>query len=225
MRFTYDFLNDNFNRFNREIFEDCLPPVLFLSSCARSFLGRYEFCRNPFTGKTEAGSRIMRFSLKFDAEPQVLEDVLLHEMIHLYIESQNLKDTRVHGKIFTAMMNDINARFHRHITLRVKNGGEAQEVQKSEFLAYRVTFCLMKRADGSQLLLRTAHQDMFRFWELVPKRFEAVSYSWYCTRYTFFARFKKSQHGDTAYEVQPEMLQPYMQYAKLLRREGNFIRS
>lgn len=50
----------------------------------------------------------IRLSNYYDLEERDFKSVLLHEMIHLYIESQHLKDTSSHGVIFRRIMQIIN---------------------------------------------------------------------------------------------------------------------
>ena len=46
---------------------------------------------------------------------------LLHEMIHYYIFHKRITDTSPHGRVFRNLMNDINARYGRHITISNKS--------------------------------------------------------------------------------------------------------
>ncbi len=56
------------------------------------------------------------------------EDVVIHEMIHYYIGVNGLKDTSAHGQVFRCMMNDINERYNRNITISHKSTKEQKEL-------------------------------------------------------------------------------------------------
>ena len=73
------------------------------------------------------------------------EDVVIHEMIHLYIAFNGIKDSSSHGSVFRKMMNDINLKHGRNITVSTRTTKEQQDSDKrvrGHFL------CIVKFSDG-----------------------------------------------------------------------------
>lgn len=119
---TESFVKETFDRFNDLYFEGKLPPVPIVLVKARSFLGKLEYMKikGLFGLVTKKWDFRMKISRSFDLDQATLEDVILHEMIHYYIDIKGIRDTSAHGKVFRSMMNDFNSRFGRHITIRYK---------------------------------------------------------------------------------------------------------
>ena len=66
-------------------------------------------------------------------DERLLEDTIIHEMIHYHILSNQLQDTSAHGKLFRKMMDDINARFGRNVTISHKPTEEEREKDREIF--------------------------------------------------------------------------------------------
>ena len=120
---TKPFLEERFATFNTLCFDGSLPPVpLRLGRAVRS-LGSctYRKKRHLF-GRTEYYGFSIRISARFDLPERVLEDVLLHEMIHYEILVNQRQDTSAHGRLFRARMKEINERYGRRITVSYRAG-------------------------------------------------------------------------------------------------------
>lgn len=111
------FLEQCFERFNREIFEGKLPPVPIHLTKAVGYLGQCSYRVRRLLGTVSYYDFKLRFSVSFDFEPAVLEDTVIHEMIHYYIAYYGIKDSSSHGRKFRQMMKEINQKFHRNITI------------------------------------------------------------------------------------------------------------
>lgn len=59
----------------------------------------------------------LQISTQIDLSECELEDTIIHEMIHYYIGVHQWRDTSAHGRLFRQMMNDINERFGRQVTV------------------------------------------------------------------------------------------------------------
>lgn len=118
MIFTIDFIRDTFERFNRLLFQSSLPAPRFALSRSRQNFGmlRLKSIRT-ITGKTKKSDYTLACSVMYELTREEAEDVVIHEMIHYYIELNGLHDTSTHGQLFRAMMDMINAVYHRHITI------------------------------------------------------------------------------------------------------------
>lgn len=125
MYFTLPFIRDSFQRFNKLVFEGKLPTPCFMLSRARTFVGKFEARgKRDWMGRTH-WNYVLRFSTAFDLPQEELEDTILHEMIHFSLRVSDRRDATPHGPNFRAMMDTINARFNRHITISHKSDGSS----------------------------------------------------------------------------------------------------
>ncbi|MGN0280871.1 MAG: SprT-like domain-containing protein [Prevotella sp.] len=118
-----------FNEFNRLMFNGQLPELPIAVGRARTSLGGLHFeRRRKLFGGVEMRNFHIRISSMYDLEEREFEDVLIHEMIHYHILHNRLKDTSAHGHLFRSMMNDINARYGRHISISYKPSNGVRKV-------------------------------------------------------------------------------------------------
>ncbi|MGN1236467.1 MAG: SprT-like domain-containing protein, partial [Bacteroidaceae bacterium] len=125
------FAEKKFDEFNRLIFGGGLPRVPIELCDVKSFFGEC-VCRKRRVslGRIECYDYRLRFNRRADLPERDLEDVIIHEMIHYYIGINNLRDTSAHGPLFRSLMNKINERFGRHVTVSRK----IAEADKEHFL-------------------------------------------------------------------------------------------
>lgn len=128
MKPTIEYIEKKFGEFNHLIFDDRLPLLPIQLSNAKSFLGMlvYKKRRKPF-GRVEKYDFRLRISTRMDLPEAEVEDTIIHEMIHYYIDFNGIKDTSAHGQVFRQMMSDINTRFGRHITITHKSTPEQRQ--------------------------------------------------------------------------------------------------
>lgn len=171
MRITAAYANEKLQLFNARYFDGELPQVPVLMSRARSFVGRCEFkrLRLPLLKEKKYDFRL-RFSQLFDLSPDEWDDTILHEMIHLWIGVKGIRDTSTHGKVFRQMMNELNTRYGRHITISHKAApGEAAvpaQRQRKTHLVALVTLkdgrCGIKIIPQSERSIRLFRRGMMR---------------------------------------------------------------
>lgn len=113
---TLEFLRESFNRFNSEIFGNNLPVPIFKISNARTFLGKFQHKKQPYS-KGILNEFIIILSNAFDVPQEVLEDTIIHEMVHYEIAVLSIKDTSAHGSAFLGRMNEINAKYGRNLVV------------------------------------------------------------------------------------------------------------
>lgn len=106
MELTTRFLKEKFLQFNKEYFNNELNVPNFALSCCKNSLGDCSRKVNRFYGTI---SYTIRLSNKYVMGEKRYCNVLLHEMIHLYIFQKNLRDNNDHGIIFQSMMKKINS--------------------------------------------------------------------------------------------------------------------
>lgn len=128
MKATIPYIQQKFDEFNRQMFGGHLPRIPIVLSDAKTFLGQcaYQTRRLP-SGETEHYNFRLRINTRIDLPEQELEDTIIHEMIHYHIGVNHLKDTSAHGPLFRSMMNDINERYGRHLTISHRSTKEQKE--------------------------------------------------------------------------------------------------
>ena len=116
---TVPYIQSCFGEFNARFFSGALPPVPIKLSHARTFLGKLTFTkhRSWLFGPTRYENFVLRINARIDLPEDLIEDTILHEMIHYYIAVNQLRDTSAHGRLFRREMKRINAEGNRHITI------------------------------------------------------------------------------------------------------------
>lgn len=150
---TLAFLTERFARFNRELFSGTLPTPTFRLTHARTYLGNMR-CqrRRTLLGRVRATAFVLSLSTAHDLGEQEWEDTVIHEMIHLYIFANNLRDDAPHGTLFRRMMLQINQRYGRHLTVSHHPPKAVQQARREERLAVvRVHYVCVVTYDGRRL--------------------------------------------------------------------------
>ena len=187
MKATIEFLEKGFDRFNHEIFCGVLPrPVMRISS-ARSYMGQFRVERIP---SREDGRETFQLKLsdRYDIEENVLEDIVIHEMIHYYIHFKKIKDTSSHGLMFRNLMNEINRRFCRNIT--VSHRCSIEELESDDAKALSIV-CLCTMTDGRKLVCRVSQSKVFDIhrafqqWDMIDRE------EWYWSDGGYFNRYRR----------------------------------
>ncbi len=188
---TIDYIERKFSEFNHMIFEDRLKPLPFKLSCARTFLGQLRYRRKRgFWGKCKYDNFQLVISGRRDMAESLLEDTIIHEMIHYYILSNQLTDTSSHGQLFRQMMNDINARFGRNVTISHKSTVTEIE-QDSEVRNHLI--CVSRFQDGRTGITIAAKTRAGVLWKEIPRVTGVVECKWYLSQNPYFNRFRRSR--------------------------------
>ena len=108
MIFNVPFIQNTFSRYNNLIFGGRLPRVPIRLTRAFGFVGKCVFPRYNAPADVRRGKGCsMRFSICFDMTEAELEDVVIHEMIHLFIYTQALPQEPSHGPTFLHLMEQL----------------------------------------------------------------------------------------------------------------------
>lgn len=218
---TLDFVKDRFSGFNAMIFGGTLKPLSIRLSSARTSLGQLRYTK---TRKMLGGYKYSNFTLcisdKLDLDERVLEDTIIHEMIHYYILSNQLVDTSSHGKIFRKMMSEINERFGRNISISHRRTDDEKE-NDTELRRHLV--CVSRFYDGRVGVTVVAESRIFRLWDEIP-RFEGVKECrWYFTTNPYFNRFRRSISVKIYLITDTEELEMGLIDALALKKSGRTI--
>ena len=220
MMLTLEFLNQKFDELNELCFGGALPKVSIRLSKARTYLGQLGFKRKrPLFGKTQYYDFVLRISTRLEQTEEEIVDTLLHEMIHLYIASHQLKDSSSHGKVFRQMMNDLNQRFGRHITISHRKTKDElnQDTQRRQHLV-----CVSTLTSGERGITIAAKSRLFLLWDQMTKIPEVSSAAWYVSYDPYFNRFPRAL-TPKVYRISPSDLDIHLKTARPLVRQGRKI--
>lgn len=218
MKPTIDYIERKFREFNTLMFEGKLtmPPIQL--SRARTFVGQCaaKKRRTLFHG-TQLFDFQLKFSICFDLPESEWEDTIIHEMIHYYIGVNRLKDTSAHGHIFRQMMQDINQRFGRELTISHKATAEQKEQLYNTKKVWHVV-ALVYFADGRKgvkVLPRIRQRIVtYRTAMLRDKRFSRIDL--FVSNDPYFNRFPNSSAFNVVLANEEEFM-PHIQQAQPLK--------
>lgn len=136
---TIPFIEQKFDEFNKLMFDGKLSRIPVELSNAKTFIGMCVFKkrRKPF-GKVELYDFRLRINARIDLAQDELEDTIIHEMIHYYIGVNNIKDTSAHGNVFRQIMENINQRYGRHVTITHKSTEQQREQLQDKRIRWHV---------------------------------------------------------------------------------------
>lgn len=190
---TVEYIEEHFEAYNRQFFGGTLPPLPIKLSHAKGFLGKITFVRKRqglFRGyKNE--DFVLRINVRIDLPEELVQDTILHEMIHYYIAVNQLKDTSTHGRLFRAEMARINAAGNRHITIshRLNEEQKAQaHIHKERAVA------IVHFSDGKTGVKVVPKQERhIRYWhQMAMRRFPIDRIDWILSDDPYFAQFPSS---------------------------------
>ncbi len=186
MRGDLKFLEKTFDKFNKIIFKEPLPKPMMHISSARSFMGQFKAERHGI-GRQNVTYHLT-LSNRFDMPEEVLEDTVIHEMIHFQIFHAQLRDSSSHGPVFRQLMNEINRRFNRHIT--VSHRCTQEQIESDKKLAHSIV-CLCTMTDGRRLFCKVSQSKVFEIHREFTNWDKVASQEWYWVFGSYFNRFRR----------------------------------
>lgn len=222
MRASIPYIKEKFDEFNKQMFGGKLKPVPFKLSHARSFLGqiRCNTLHDPITGMKYHGDFVFVISDGLDVDEDVVEDIIIHEMIHYYIMSNQIQDTSPHGEEFRKMMNDINTKFHRHVAVRYSM--TAKDLDR-DTIKREHSFAIVRFKGNSQLgIIIPTETKIFDYWDILEKSDRVEECKWYFSYDPFFNRFPKTRTMKI-YNISDAEVKEHLKGARELKNYGNYI--
>lgn len=217
MRPDLAFIRDRFNYFNRLCFDSGLPPIEFRLSNSRRSLGCFVYPRYHGT----SDQCLIRISSRLDFPVNVVEDILIHEMIHYWIWYNKFKDTSSHGKIFAGKMNEINSRHERHITIRHRMTSEEESTDNH---IRNNIICITQWISGDIGITICAQTRIFE----IQKAFESDprirGMEWFWSKDKWFNKFSISR-TPRARLISSDELLPHLRNAVKCVCDGHIFRT
>lgn len=199
MKPTIAYIREKFDQFNHRYFDGRLPEIPIRLSHARTFLGAVRFLRHRNVwGREVLSDFVLVISVHYDLPESEVEDTIIHEMIHYYIYVNGIKDTSAHGRVFRKMMNDINRRDGRHLSIshrREAAEGDtmatSSETEGRSSRKYRILM-LTELADGQLGITVCARTRVFELIDNVPIYYKVKNIEMYLSDDSFFERYPNS---------------------------------
>jgi len=191
---TIAFITQCFEQFNRDYFHNELPAIPIHLSDAKTFLG--EFCytkHRSLFGRVTYSNLCLRINKRVDLPVDLLEDVIIHEMIHYYIVHKRVKDTSAHGQEFRKIMNFINATYGRHISISHKGANNfSQQLYGKKTKPH--AFCIVQLNTEKRAFKMVPYRQecIIRMHHLILKHFQPLSLQWFYSNDTYFNRYPTS---------------------------------
>ncbi len=221
---TIPYVEKKFEEFNQQIFAGKLPKLPIELSDAKTFLGLCVFKhRKRENGKTEYYDFKLRINTRLDLPENEIEDVIIHEMIHYFIGYNQLEDASAHGLIFTHMMNEINTKYGRSISVSHKSTDEQKEALVDKKAHYRVVAVVAFHDGrvGIKVLPRVL-PSILKYYNGVQKNKEVLAVQLYMSNNPFFNRFPNS-NALKVHFLEPEEIKQQIAGAEVLECDGDCI--
>lgn len=221
MRATLEYIKQKFDEYNHQMFEGKLKPLPFKLSNAKSFLGAMFFQRKRNAdGTWHYDGFVLKISTVLDLPEEVVEDTIIHEMIHYYIMSNQMQDTAPHGKLFTAKMQEINRKFNRNLSVAHRTTKEEQESDKR---VRQHIVCVSRLKTGKCGVTVATKSRLLELWHAMPRFPQIAELKWMVTTDPYFNRFRKATKPGI-YIVPSEELEPHLKDAKELIKQSIAMR-
>ena len=229
---TEPYVKAKFEYFNSLCFEGILPPIPIVMVKARSFLGKVEYvCDRGFFGRVgRCRDFRMKISVSYDLGEAVLEDVILHEMIHYYIAVNNIRDSSAHGHVFREMMASINGKYGRNITVRHRSVGDSASgtgqpaTDTAASSASRLNhICVSTFSDGKVGVTVCSESKVRYMKRVLPRCFSLEKMEWYTSKDAFFNRFPRAR-TPKIYKITRDELDSHLADARVCRQESDLLK-
>lgn len=148
MEITTSYITERFQTFNRQMFGGKLTLPRIAVSRARTLAGALSFKRRRVGGKIVKTDFTLRISAEVPMTEREVEDTIIHEMIHYSIATSQCTDTSAHGVLFRRLMNAINERHGRHITISHRPAVPAASATAAPRLSRPVLVATLELRDG-----------------------------------------------------------------------------
>ena len=221
---TKEYLERRFDELNSLCFDGRLPRVPIELSRARTYLGQCVFKRRRgLLGRLEPYNFRLRVSVRYDLPEEELADTLLHEMIHLYIGVNRLRDTSAHGRLFRQLMDDINQRHGRHVTVSHHSTPEQRAAVTDQRPRWHMV-ALVDFTDGRTgvKVLPVEASRVVRYYNVVSAQPRVAAVALYLCRDAYFNRFPCSSAFNVVYADGAE-LRSHLAAAERLGCDGQNI--
>lgn len=225
MTVTIPYIKQRFDEYNAQMFGGKLPPIPIKLSRAKGFIGACSYKkRRTLLGGVKCSDFTLRISTRIDLPESEVEDTIIHEMIHYYILYFGIKDTSAHGKTFRTIMNAINSRFGRHVSISHKMTAEQKEQMADTRRRWHVV-AVVSFHDGRRgvKVLPRIVQRITNYYTKVSANRQVAAVELYMTSDPYFNRFPCSSALNVCF-CDDKAVQEHLAGAERMECDGKEIR-
>lgn len=208
------------------MFDDKLPFIPIVMSSALTFVGRCAYRRQrTLSGKVRYCDFRLRINNRIDMAEDELDDIIIHEMIHYYIAVNGIADTSSHGHVFRQMMDEINARYGRHITISHRSTPQQRDqAMAGKRPTYKV-IAVVSMADGKQgiKVLPRVLETILNYYNTVSGNDKVRDVKLYMSDDKLFDHYPKSG-ALRVYPLDAETIKTHLAEAEKLKCDGKSIK-
>ena len=218
---TTEYIRKKFDEYNTQMFGGVLRPIPVRLSRARTYIGQIRYTRRrTLFGAWRYSDFVFTISTRTDLPEREVEDTIIHEMIHYWIFSGNMRDDAPHGSLFRKKMAEINAMYNRNIAVSHKRTKEEMDndTEKRQHL-----ICVSRFRNGKTGVTIAAKSRLCMLWDAMPQFPDIWECRWVVSTDTFFNRFPRAL-TPKVYLVDNDELNRRLAGAKELVREGDCIK-
>lgn len=215
MKPTVKYIEKKFDEFNIRMFGGRLPKLPIELSDASTFLGQCVFQQQRMSdGTMRYGNFRLRINTRVDYPEQVIEDTIIHEMIHYFILWSGLIDTSAHGDIFKALMRSINNAHNRNISISHRNTPEQREQAVSTRRTWHIIAVIHMKSGqrGIKVLPRVAPK-VIEYHRVVTSQSTVSHVELYLHDNPFFNRYPTSA-ALRVYDIDRNVLEEHLKGAQ-----------
>lgn len=204
MRYTIDFAQQRFDQFNKQIFNSSLPCPTFCLANVRSYMAQmHRTCTGRLFNKKTVYT--MKLNVRYDLEERCAEDIIIHEMIHLFLWVKNMKDTSAHGPIFRETMYRINKAYGRNITISTHH---TEELPQNKQMGTKI-IAVCRMTDGQTAITIPPATRIKYFAYALKQSKQVAEVNWYYTEDSFFAKYPHPRNVKV-YFIDQEILKQHI---------------
>lgn len=226
MKATIPYIEKKFEEFNQQMFGGNLPKLPIELSDAKTFLGVCVFNKRKLpNGTMEYSNFRLRINTRIDLPEQEIEDTIIHEMIHYFIGYNQLEDASAHGPLFQRMMNSINEKHGRRITISHRGTKEENEQAIDKRERWHVV-AVMKFKNGKTgiKVLPRVRDKIVNYYAALKEDSKTLEIDMFMAKDAYFNRFPTS--GALTYHyAEREEVMPHLEGAERIKIDGQVVQT
>lgn len=227
MKATIPYIEKKFEEFNQQMFAGRLPKPPIELSDAKTFLGMCVYkTLKGVNGKEEKYDFRLRINTRIDLPEAEIEDTIIHEMIHYFIGVKQMEDSSAHGPLFLHMMNTINEKFDRHLT--VSHKGTKEQNEQAIDTTPRWHVIAIVRFKNGKLGIKVIPRVLPRiltYYNKMSENKDVLEVKLYMSNNPYFNRFPNSGALNAVYADEPEIAEQLKDAEKMECDGKNIKRS
>ena len=185
MTLTISYISEKFEKYNNLYFNGSLKTPKFKISNSKRALGTLSISRrlNFYGGYTK--EHTISISKYYDRTEKQYDNTLIHEMIHLYISQNDIKDNGSHGRRFKAECVRINKYgWDLSRTTDISGWKLSEEAQKRlddklSNATYEIIVYQMYDTDNTQFIFKVAKGKALNYYNLLKYKCKAVKVKYF----------------------------------------------